>query len=188
MSGPGRTHVFSGSIYEELAGYARAVVVGDRIFVSGTVGVDFATGTMPESAEDQASQALDTIERALAEAGSELEDVVRVRVYVPDPSDVMGRIGGAEGPLRDRPARQHDGLRPARGARREGRDRGGRDSRIGVAAPQGSSGPRVRVRNTPDRPECGRHIRLFDAGRGRRGGAGVRRTPVHCARSDNSWR
>lgn len=88
-----RTHVFSGSIYEELAGYARAVVVGDRIFVSGTVGVDFATGAMPESAEDQASQALDTIERALAEAGSDLADVVRVRVYVPDPNDVMAVSG-----------------------------------------------------------------------------------------------
>lgn len=88
-----RTHVFSGSRYEELAGYARAVVVGDRIFVSGTVGVDFATGAIPEAAEDQASQALDTIERALAEAGSGLNDVVRVRVYVPDPDDVA-RVSG----------------------------------------------------------------------------------------------
>ena len=88
-----RTHVLSGSSYEELAGYARAVVVGDRIFVSGTVGVDFATGAFPESAEDQASQALDTIERALAEAGSGLDDVVRVRVYVPDPADVVAVSG-----------------------------------------------------------------------------------------------
>ena len=93
MSGPKRTHVLSGSRYEELAGYARAVVVGDRIFVSGTVGVDFATGAMPESAEDQASRALDTIERALAEAGSGLNDVVRVRVYVPDPGDVVAVSG-----------------------------------------------------------------------------------------------
>ena len=88
-----RTHVFSGSRYEELAGYARAVVVGDRVFVSGTIGVDFATGVMPEGAEDQASQALDIIERALAEAGSGLKDVVRVRVYVPDPDDVMAVSG-----------------------------------------------------------------------------------------------
>ena len=93
MSGPGRTHVFSGSPYEELAGYARAVMVGDRIFVSGTVGVDFATGAMAETAEGQANQALDTIERALAEAGSDLADVVRVRVYVPDPGDVVAVSG-----------------------------------------------------------------------------------------------
>ena len=92
MSGR-RSHVFSGSKYEELAGYARAVVVGDRIFVSGTVGVDFATGTMPETVEGQAHLALDTIERALQEAGSELGDVVRARVYVPDPADVVAVSG-----------------------------------------------------------------------------------------------
>ena len=105
MSGPKRTHVLSGSRYEELAGYARAVVVGDRIFVSGTVGVDFATGTMPETAEGQAAQALDTIERALREAGSGLHDVVRVRVYVPDPGDVVAVSGVLKGRCGDaRPA------------------------------------------------------------------------------------
>ena len=88
-----RTHVLSGSKYEELAGYARAVVVDDRIFVSGTVGVDFATGAMSETAEGQANCALDTIERALEEAGSSLSDVVRVRVYVPDPDDVVAVSG-----------------------------------------------------------------------------------------------
>jgi len=84
-----RTHIFSGSKYEELAGYARAVVVDDRIFVSGTVGVDFKTGQTAPTAEGQANQALDTIEWALKEAGSGLADVVRVRVYVPDPEDIM---------------------------------------------------------------------------------------------------
>ena len=84
-----RTHVFSGSIYEELAGYARAVVVDDWIFVSGTVGVDFETGKMAEGSETQTSTALDTIEKALLEAESGLHDIVRVRVYVPDPEDVM---------------------------------------------------------------------------------------------------
>jgi len=83
-----RRHVLSGSPYEELAGYARAVVVGDQVYVSGTVGQDFASGVMSESAEGQAEQALDTIAWALGEAGSDLGDVVRVRVYVPDPADV----------------------------------------------------------------------------------------------------
>ena len=69
------------------------MVVGGRIFVSGTVGVDFETGSMPESAEGQANRALDTIERALQEAGSGLRDVVRVRVYVPDPDDVAAVSG-----------------------------------------------------------------------------------------------
>ncbi|MEM7022286.1 MAG: RidA family protein [Pseudomonadota bacterium] len=88
-----RQHVLSGSPYEELAGYARAVVVGDHIYVSGTVGENFSTGVLPESAADQASQALDTIAKALGEAKSSLEDVVRVRVYVPDPNDVLAISG-----------------------------------------------------------------------------------------------
>ncbi len=85
----GRHHVFTGSAYEELAGYARAVVVDDRIFVSGTVGYDFKTGDLPETAAGQADQALDTIAWSLEQAGSSLADIVRVRVYVPDPGDVV---------------------------------------------------------------------------------------------------
>ena len=91
--GTKRTHVFSGSVYEEMAGYARAVVVGERIFVSGTVGVDFATGEMAEGARAQTARALDTIESALVEAGSGLHDIVRVRAFVPNLEDVMGIAG-----------------------------------------------------------------------------------------------
>ncbi len=84
-----RTHVFSGSIYEDMAGYARAVIVDDRIFVSGTVGVDFATGELANGVQVQTDTALDTIETALKQAKSGLHDIVRARVYVPDPKDVM---------------------------------------------------------------------------------------------------
>lgn len=85
---PKRTHVFSGSIYEEMAGYARAVIVGDQIFVSGTVGVDFATGKMAEGARAQTETAINTIETALREADSGLHDITRLRVFVPNPDDV----------------------------------------------------------------------------------------------------
>lgn len=85
----GRKHVFSGSIYEEMAGYARAVIVDDRIFVSGTVGVDFETGQLAKGPEAQTRQALDTIESALQEADSALADIVRTRVYIPNPDHVM---------------------------------------------------------------------------------------------------
>ena len=88
-----RAHVFSGSVYEEMAGYARAVVVGERIFVSGTVGVDFATGEMAEGVRAQTTTALDTIEAALVEAGSGLHDIVRARVFAPNPEDVMEIAG-----------------------------------------------------------------------------------------------
>jgi enamine deaminase RidA (YjgF/YER057c/UK114 family) len=83
-----RRWISSGSPWEELAGYARAVVDGEFVFVSGTVGMDLSTMTMPQGAGAQAEQALDTIEAALAQAGATLADVVRVRVYVPDRADV----------------------------------------------------------------------------------------------------
>ena len=90
---PKRKHVFSGSIYEDLAGYARAVIVGEVVYVSGTVGVDFSTGVMAEGPEAQTSTALDTIEKALAEADCKLADIVRTRVYVPDSEHVMAVSG-----------------------------------------------------------------------------------------------
>ena len=71
-----------------MAGYSRAVIVDDRIFVSGTVGVDFATGQMADGPEAQTNQAFSTIENALTEANSSLADIVRVRVYVPNPEHV----------------------------------------------------------------------------------------------------
>ena len=88
MSGA-RQFIQSGSRWEELAGYSRAVVDGDWVFVSGTIGQDFKTGTFPDTAERQSELALDTIESALAQARSRLADVVRVRVYVPDRNDVI---------------------------------------------------------------------------------------------------
>lgn len=89
----GRRFISSGSPWEELAGYSRAVVDGDWVFVSGTVGVNLATMAMPESAEAQAEQALDTIEAALAQVPARLADVVRVRVYVPERGDVVAVSG-----------------------------------------------------------------------------------------------
>ena len=84
-----RQFIQSGSRWEELAGYSRAVVDGDWIFVSGTLGQDFATGEFPATVQQQCEVALDTIEAALSQARSSLADVVRVRVYVPDRGDVM---------------------------------------------------------------------------------------------------
>jgi enamine deaminase RidA (YjgF/YER057c/UK114 family) len=83
-----RQRIFSGSKYEDMAGYARAVIAGDMIFVSGTVGYDFETGALPKGAGPQAEQAFRTIANALAEVDAALADVVRVVAYVPDPADV----------------------------------------------------------------------------------------------------
>lgn len=89
MSRPALQFIQSGSQWEALAGYSRAVVDGEWVFVSGTVGQDFRTGVLPPTAREQAQQALDTIAAALAEAQAALHDVVRVRVYVPERADVV---------------------------------------------------------------------------------------------------
>ena len=79
--------ISSGSPFERDIGYARAVVSGDWIFVSGTTGFDYATMTIAEDAATQCAQALRNIGAALAEAGASFGDVVRVRYLLPDRGD-----------------------------------------------------------------------------------------------------
>lgn len=82
-----RRLISSGSAFEELAGYSRAVVDGEWVFVSGTTGFDYAAGTIAGDAAAQAEKALDNVEAALAEAECTLSDVVRVRVHLADGAD-----------------------------------------------------------------------------------------------------
>ena len=80
-----RRLISSGSPFEEVAGYSRAVQDGKWVFVSGTSG--FANGNIADDVEGQAEQAFETIAAALAEAGAKLSDVVRVRVYLTEAGD-----------------------------------------------------------------------------------------------------
>jgi enamine deaminase RidA (YjgF/YER057c/UK114 family) len=79
-----RRLIRSGSRFEELAAYSRAVVEDPWVFVSGTAGYDFRTGTIPDDPGEQTEQCLRTIQAALEEAGASLADVVRVRCYLAD--------------------------------------------------------------------------------------------------------
>ena len=79
-----KNRIFSGAPSEDFAGYAKAVIDGPTIYVSGTMGQDPATGAMPESASEQARNALGSIETALAGAGASLKNVVACRVYITD--------------------------------------------------------------------------------------------------------
>ena len=79
--------IFQGSTFEEEIGYARAVVHGDTVYVSGTTGFDYATMEISDDVVEQARQCLKNIEWALGEAGAGLEDVVRVLYIVPDAAD-----------------------------------------------------------------------------------------------------
>jgi enamine deaminase RidA (YjgF/YER057c/UK114 family) len=82
-----RQIISSDSTFERQIGYARAVVAGDRVFVSGTTGFDYATMTIAEDVVAQADQCLRNIAAALAEAGCTFADVVRVRYLLPDRDD-----------------------------------------------------------------------------------------------------
>ncbi len=80
-------HISTGSPFEKQIGYSRAVVADGWVFVAGTTGYDYSTMTMPAHVEDQCDNALKTIEKALIEAGSSLDHVVRVNYIVPNPTD-----------------------------------------------------------------------------------------------------
>lgn len=78
-----RRLISSGSTFEAQIGYSRAVVDGAWVFVSGTTGFDYQTMTIAEDVVAQADQCLKNIAAALQQAGSCLEDVVRVTYIMP---------------------------------------------------------------------------------------------------------
>jgi reactive intermediate/imine deaminase len=78
-----RTKIFSGTPWEPLAGYARAVQAGDIVYVSGTTGTDPSGKVLaPGDAAAQTEQAIHNIENALKRLGLGLENVVRTRIYL----------------------------------------------------------------------------------------------------------
>ena len=79
-----RQRISSGSSFEAVAGYSRAVVDGDAVYVAGTTGFDYATMRIDEDPLAQCHQCFRNIAAALAEAGCTLDDVVRVRYYLTD--------------------------------------------------------------------------------------------------------
>jgi enamine deaminase RidA (YjgF/YER057c/UK114 family) len=78
-----RKNISSGSPFEPVIGFSRAVRIGNVVAVSGTVGRK-ADGTMEDGVYAQARAAIATIEQALSEAGAKLSDVIRTRIYLTD--------------------------------------------------------------------------------------------------------
>lgn len=100
-----RKLISTGSPFEKTAGYSRAVVQGDWCFVSGTTGYDYHSMTMPETVEEQTRNTLETIDKALSEAGFLKRDIVRAQYTITDADDAdrVFPILGA----------YFDGIRPA---------------------------------------------------------------------------
>ncbi len=82
-----RRLISSGSSFEKLVGYSRAVVDGEWVFVSGCTGFDYKAMTISDDVVTQTHQTFGNIKAALAEAGATLANVVRVRYYVTDQAD-----------------------------------------------------------------------------------------------------
>lgn len=93
----GRRRISSGGPWEASAGYSRAIVVGDSCWVAGTTdaGPDGAS-LHPDDPGGQARAILGIIERALAEGGFQLADVVRTRMFITDIAHA-GLVGAVHG-------------------------------------------------------------------------------------------
>ncbi len=83
----GRKHISSGSDFETKIGYSRAVVDGDYVFVSGTTGYNYESMSISSDPVEQAEQCFKNIEKVLLQAGSSIDNIVRIHYIYPNRLD-----------------------------------------------------------------------------------------------------
>ena len=96
LQGPARSHVSTGSPWEPLVGYSRAIRAGDLIEVSGTTAIKDGQVVGAGDAYQQSRYILQIIGKSLQELGAGFSDVVRTRIFVTDISQ-WEAIGKAHG-------------------------------------------------------------------------------------------
>ena len=84
MAAMERQTVFSGSPYEGIMGYSRAVRIGDHVFIAGTAPIMADGGDPPADAYGQTKRCLEIIAQAIGKAGLGLDSVIRTRVMLTD--------------------------------------------------------------------------------------------------------
>ena len=105
-TGAGDTTFDSGTVWEDIAGFSRAVRRGNTIHVSGTTATLLGKAVPPGNAASQAEVCIDKIEAAVEALGGRLEDVIRTRIYVPRLEDDWEAVARVHG-------RRFAGIRPA---------------------------------------------------------------------------
>lgn len=93
-----RQNFSTGSIYEERYGYSRVVRVGETVYISGTIGFDYATGKIPDDPVDQLNQIIANWQKPLADAGTSINDIVQLTIFITG-TDVFEAIGTRMGQI-----------------------------------------------------------------------------------------